>query len=72
MSKLLDLMKRLGKDADLEAAYKLDREGVARQAGCNDEEVQALLNKDYERISQLTGLKNGQFATNLTVKSYDR
>lgn len=71
MSKLLELMKRLNKDTELEAAYKLDREGVARKAGCSDEEVEALLSKDYDRVRQLTGLKEGQFSTNLTIKAYD-
>lgn len=69
MSKLLALMKRLGKAAELEAAYRQDREGAVRQAGCNGTGVASLLNLDYARIGQSTGLKNGQFAANLSVKA---
>lgn len=69
MSKLLAVMKRLGKDVDLEAAYKQDREGMTRQVGCNDKGVASLLSVDCARIGPLTGLKNGQFATHLSTKA---
>ncbi|MDZ4350321.1 MAG: hypothetical protein U1A22_12390 [Xanthomonadaceae bacterium] len=69
MSKLLAVMKRLGKDVDLETACKQDREGMTRQVGCNHKGVASLLNVDCARIGQLTGLKNGQFATRLSTKA---
>lgn len=71
MSKLVVLMKRLGMNVDLEAAYKQGREGVARQVGCKDEEVTALLNMDSAWIGQSPGLNNGKLATDLSIKACD-
>lgn len=71
MSKLLDLMKQLGRDAALADEYKRDPEAVIRRAGLSKEERDALVNKDYETIKRLTGLKDGQFATNHSVNAYD-
>lgn len=71
MSKLLDLMKKLGSDAALEAEYGKDPEGVMRRAGLSDEEQRAMLDKDYDAIKRLTGLKDGQFATNHSIRCYE-
>ena len=35
-----------------------------------DEEQKAMLAKDYASIKKLTGLSDGQFATNHIVKAY--
>ncbi len=71
MSNLLRLMKQLSADAALNAEYKQDPAAVIARFGLSKEEGDALLNKDYEAIKRLTGLKEGQFATNTTIKAYD-
>lgn len=71
MSKLLDLMRRLGSDAALAAEYGKDPEAVVQRAGLSDEERKALLAKDYPAIKRLTGLEDGKFATNHIVKAYE-
>ena len=71
MSKLLDLMRKLGSDAALAAEYGKDPEGVMQRAGLSEVERRAMLEKDYATIKKLTGLEDGQFATNHTVKAYE-
>ena len=71
MSKLLDLMRKLGADAALAAEYEKDPEGVLQRAGVSDEERKAMLDSDYAKIKSLTGLKDGQFATNHIILCYD-
>lgn len=71
MSNLLRLMKDLGANAALADAYRTDAKGVIARYGLSDEERDALLDHDYNKIKQLTGLKDGQFATNSTVSAYD-
>ena len=41
-------------------------------AGLADEEHRAMLESDYAAIGKLTGLADGQYATNHTVKAYDK
>lgn len=71
MSKLLELMRRLGSDAGLAEEYDKNADAVLRRAGLSDEERQAMLDKDYETIKKLTGLTDGKFATNHIVRAYD-
>lgn len=71
MSRLLHLMKQLGADAALASEYARDARAVIARFGLSDEERDALLNKDYEAIKRLTGLKDGQFATNSTIRAFD-
>ncbi len=71
MSNLLRLMKDLGADAALADAYRADPKGVIGRYRLSDTERDALLDHDYETIKQLTGLKDGQFATNSTIRAYD-
>jgi hypothetical protein len=71
MSALLRLMKQLGADAALEAEYKKDPASVMDRFGLNEEERKALSNKDYATIRRLTGLKEGQYSTNTTIRAYD-
>ena len=72
VSKLLDLMKKLGSDAALAAEYGKDPEAVLRRAGVTDEERRAMLESDYAAVGKLTGLADGQYATNHTIKAYDK
>lgn len=71
MSKLLDLMKTLGSDATLCAEYEKAPEAVCHRAGLSKEERKALIDKDYAAIKRLTGLEDGQFATNHSIKAYE-
>lgn len=71
MSSLLRLMKQLGADAALSEEYEKDPEAVIARYGLNDEERKALLDRDFDAIKRLTGLKDGQFATNTTIAAYD-
>ena len=71
VSKLLDLMRKLGSDAALAEEYGKDPEGVMLRAGLSGEERKAMLEKDYKAIKAITGLRDGQFATNHTVKCYE-
>lgn len=71
MSKLLDLMKKLGSDAALATEYGRDPQGVMARAGLSDEERKAIAERDYPAIKRLTGLQDGQFATNHVVKAYE-
>jgi hypothetical protein len=72
MSKLLDLMRKLGSDAALAAEYGKDPEAVLHRAGVSDEERRAMLESDYAAVGKLTGLADGQYATNHTIKAYDK
>lgn len=71
MSKLLGLMRRLGSDAALAEEYARDPEAVLRRAELTDEEHQAMAERDYAAVKRLTGLADGKFATNHTIKTYE-
>ena len=71
MSKLLVLMRKLGSDAALAAEYAEDPGGVIRRAGLSGSEQKAMLASDYAAIKRLTGLEDGQFATNHIIKAYE-
>lgn len=71
MSKLLDLMRKLGSDAALASEYEKDPDGVMERAGLSEEETKAMSSKDYATIKKLTGLTDGQFASNHVIKAYD-
>ncbi len=71
MSKLLDLMRKLGSDAALAAEYEKNPEMVLRRAGLSGDERKAMSAKDYVAIKKLTGLTDGQFATNHVIRAYD-
>jgi hypothetical protein len=72
MSKLLDLMRKLGSDAALAAEYGKDPDGVMQRAGLSEKERRAMSGKDYAAIKALTGLTDGQFATNHVIRAYDQ
>jgi len=71
MSKLLDLMRKLGSDAALAEEYGKDPAAVLRRAGLTEEEQKAMLDHDYAAIKRLTGLEDGKFAVNHLIKAYD-
>ena len=71
MSKLLELMRKLGSDAALAAEYDKDPDGVMKRSGLSESEYKAMSEKDYTAIKRLTGLTDGKFATNHIVKAYE-
>lgn len=71
VSKLLELMRELGRNAALAREYEADPDAVIQQAGLSDEERRALMEKDYDAIKRLTGLTDGQFSTNHMIRAYD-
>ncbi len=72
MSKLLDFMLELGRDAALADEYQRAPDAVMLRAGLSDEARRAMLDRDYETIKRLSGLADGQFATNHTIFAYDQ
>lgn len=71
MSKLIGLMRRLGSDAALAEEYARDPETVLQRAGLSEEERRAMAERDYDAVKRLTGLADGKFATNHTIKLYE-
>ncbi|MDH7452775.1 hypothetical protein QF205_06725 [Luteimonas composti] len=71
MSKLIGLMRRLGSDAALAEEYARDPEAVLQRAGLTEEEHRAMAERDYAAVKRLTGLPDGKFATNHTIKLYE-
>jgi hypothetical protein len=71
MSNLLQLMKELGADAMLGDEYASDPQSVIRRFGLNAEERRALLDLDMEAVKRLSGMENGLYTTNITIKAFD-
>lgn len=71
MGKLLDFMRLLGSDASLAEQYANAPDETMLRAGLSDEERKAMLEKDYAAIRRLTGLQDGQFATNHSIIAYE-
>jgi hypothetical protein len=65
-------MRKLGSDAALEAEYGKDPGAVLQRFGLSEAERNAMMESDYAAIRKLTGLEDGQFATNHTIKAYDK
>lgn len=72
MVTLLDLMRKLASDAALAAEYSKDPAAVLSRSGLSEEEQKAMLNHDYDSIKRMTGLSEGQFATNHIIMAYDK
>lgn len=56
MSELTRLLKQLGEDAKLHDEYLADPKRVMKERGLKDEEIQAMLDKDVDRLRKLSGL----------------
>lgn len=69
MSKLVDLIESIGRDADLKEAYEKDPDAVMARFDLNEEEQKALREGDLDAIKRLTGLTNIH-KTNKTVDTY--
>lgn len=71
MSNLLDLMRRLGSDAELALAYHDNPSQVIRAAGLDARERQAVVDKDTRAIGRLIGIDAPPFATIMPIKLFD-
>lgn len=69
MSKLADLLIDLGKNADLKDEYENSPKDVMARYGLTDEEMQAMLDKDLDKVKKLSGLEN--LKSNGNVQAYD-
>lgn len=69
MANLSDLLKNLGSDADLAAAYEKDPHRVLADYELSDAEKQALLAGDVDAVQRACGLKTLSFS-NGTVKAH--
>ncbi|HSH27964.1 MAG TPA: hypothetical protein VK972_09415 [Wenzhouxiangella sp.] len=67
MSELTRLLKQLGQDAKLHDQYLADPEAVMRKRGLDKAEIQAMLDKDVDRLRKLSGLED--LKSNSTVKA---
>lgn len=68
MSRLTELLKELGKHADVYEAYIKDPHVVMDKYHCTDEEKKAMLAKDVESLKRMTGMDN--LVSNQTVKAH--
>ncbi|ABI39842.1 conserved hypothetical protein [Shewanella sp. MR-4] len=55
MSALSDFFTQLGQDAQLMEDYKQDPEAVMRAHGLTDEEINAVMTGDMEKLKTLSG-----------------
>lgn len=69
MSKLKELLVELGKSPELQDEYETDPEGLMRRYGLAPDEIQAMLDKDLDRLKALTGLDN--LKSNGNIHPYD-
>lgn len=69
MSELTQLLKQLGEDAKLHDEYVADPEKVMKERGLDDEAIQAMLDKDLDKLRKLSGLD--KLKSNGTVRACD-
>lgn len=70
MSKLVEFLENMGRDADLAAEYEKDPDAVMNRYELNDEERKAVRAGDLEAIRRMSGLSNIRM-TNSNVTSYE-
>lgn len=56
MSELTQLLKQLGEDSKLQDEYVADPKKVMKERGLEDAEIQAMLDKDLDKLRKLSGL----------------
>lgn len=69
MSNLRELLIELGKSPQLQDEYETDPEGLMRRYRLAPDEIQAMLDKDVERLKKLSGLDN--LKSNGNIHPYD-
>ncbi|MDR8524558.1 hypothetical protein [Shewanella fidelis] len=60
MSKFNDFFEKFGSDAKLLEEYKQDPQGVMKANGLTDDEIQAVMSGDNDKLKSLSGGKNVQ------------
>lgn len=70
MNKLLELLRDIGKDARLQQEYEDSCEALMERYGLDDNEKQALLRCDLDRIKSLTGASDVRM-TKTIIEVYD-
>lgn len=60
MSKFNDFFEKFGSDAKLLEEYKQDPQGVMKANGLTDDEIQAVMSGDNDKLKSLSGSKNVQ------------
>ncbi|WP_108944077.1 hypothetical protein [Shewanella halifaxensis] len=55
MSKFNDFFEKLGSDAKLLEEYKQDPQGVMKANGLTDDEIQAVMSGDNDKLKSLSG-----------------
>lgn len=71
MSKLAELLKRLGAEADLAIAYEENPQEVMEEAGLSEKEKKLLTKGDLKQLEEATGL-GPLNKINIIVKAYDK
>jgi hypothetical protein len=70
MSNLVNLLRDLGKDADLCEAFKADPDAVCNRYGLDDAQKKAMKAGDVEAVKKAAGLSAASL-TNGVVTSYE-
>ncbi|MDT8409218.1 MAG: hypothetical protein RQ741_06440 [Wenzhouxiangellaceae bacterium] len=69
MSKLPELLKQLGRQAETYEKYRADPRAVMEKYQCTEEEIKAMLSKDLEAVKRLSGMQ--ELTSNHTIRTYD-
>jgi hypothetical protein len=70
MSKLTELLRQLGADAELAKAYEKNPAKVMEEAGLSKEEITILKKGDLSKLKDATGIANVKLI-NTIIKAYD-
>ena len=70
MSKLAELMKNLGSDAELAKAYEENPQKVMEEAGLSEDEMKLLQEGDLKKLEDSTGVGSCQKIKTI-IKAYD-
>ncbi|HID44468.1 MAG TPA: hypothetical protein EYP34_01765 [Chromatiaceae bacterium] len=70
MTKLAELLKHLGSEAELAASYEKDPKKVMQDAGLSRQEMELLEKGDLKLLEEATGLGNLK-KINIIIKAYD-
>ncbi|AKS42900.1 hypothetical protein [Wenzhouxiangella marina] len=68
-SRLAELLKELGQNAELHDEYVKDPEGVMQRYDMSKEEIKAMLDKDVKKLEELSGLDG--LKANGIVRAHD-
>lgn len=70
MSKLVDFLQNMGRDAALRDEFEKDPDGVMSRFELSDEEKEAVRNGDVETVKRLSGLHKIRL-TNSNISTYE-